>query len=322
MMIIDENNCKIFGKKDVIKNKLPIVMTFGNFDGVHLGHKYVLEHLKKNSNHLPVVVVTFEPHPSTFFKPDNPKPLLTNLEDKVSLLQKYGADCVLVQKFTPEFSLLTADAFCQEWLKPNFNIQAIVLGHDSCYGKGRSGNFQHLKGYEKTYGWNVENLPPLETSEHEIISSSSIRQFLWDGAPEKAEAFLGRSYVLSGEVVKGDQMGRKIGFPTANLALDCNYVIPKHGVYACCVEIENNGNFLPSVMNCGVRPTVSGKRLQIEAHILNFSEDIYNKKLKFHLKKYLRSEMKFAHLDNLKEQIQLDVEIARNFFNEYAAPVE
>lgn len=314
MMLIEKINCEIFGKKELLHSKSEVVMTFGNFDGVHLGHKYVLQCLKKDSNHLPVVVVTFDPHPATFFNPENPKQMLTNLEDKVSILQKYGADVVVVQKFNTEFSLLNAAEFCQEWLKPNFNIHTIILGHDSCYGKGRTGNFEHLKSYEKIYGWQIKNLPPLKTSEHKIISSSLIRESLSNGVPEQAEEFLGRPYALSGIVVKGDQMGRQIGFPTANLSLDYSYVIPKYGVYSCYVEIEHNGKLLPSVMNCGVRPTVAGRRLQIEAHILDFSDDIYGKKVKFHIKNYLRSEMKFQGIEELKEQIAVDIHDSKRFF--------
>lgn len=315
MPMIENASWSLYGHKNFIESKQPIAITFGNFDGAHLGHKYLIQHLRQMCPQHPCIVVTFDPHPATFFKPSEPIPLLTNLQDKIHFLIKYGADCVVVQKFTQEFASLDADAFCDHWLKTHFHIHAIMLGYDSRYGKNRLGNFDHLKSYEKKYGWHVQNLSALESANHDVISSSAIRQFLQDGNVEKAEVCLGRPYSLSGKVVLGDQMGRKIGFPTANLNLDCNFVIPKHGVYTCYVEIKGTKKqMLPSVMNCGVRPTVSGNKLQIEAHILDFCDDIYGKEVSFHIKKYLRPEMKFSGLEELKKQIQLDVDSGRNFF--------
>ncbi|MBX9840121.1 bifunctional riboflavin kinase/FAD synthetase [Silvanigrella sp.] len=309
-----KNSYQVFGDKDAIENKKPIAITFGNFDGVHEGHFYLIQELKKMSKNIPIVVVTFDPHPATFFSGGVAKPLLNTLSDKISLLLKSGVNTVIIQEFTNEFAMLTADDFCL-WLKDNFNIHAVMLGHDFCYGKQRKGNFDHMKLFAEKEHWEIRQTQPFKLYDDKVVSSSFVRQVLSDGNAEDAEKLLSRPYFLPGVVVKGDQRGRLMGFPTANIELDDILVVPKYGVYACYVEIDSNGILLPAVMNCGVRPTIaSGLKLQIEAHILNFSDDIYSRKVKFHLKKFIRGEIKFTGIDQLKEQITKDVEQARSFF--------
>lgn len=307
-------NCyQVFGDKDAIENKKPIAITFGNFDGVHAGHTYLIDELKKLSKNSAIVVVTFDPHPATFFSNGNAKPVLNTLSDKISLLLSSGVNTVLVQSFTQEFSMLTADEFCL-WLKENFNIQVILLGHDFCYGKQRKGNFEHMKLFAEKQGWEIRQTQPFKLYDDKVVSSSFVKQVLSEGNAEEAEKLLSRPYFLPGVVVKGDQRGRLMGFPTANIELNDVLVVPKYGVYACYVEIDSNGILLPAVMNCGVRPTIaSGLKLQIEAHILNFSDDIYSRKVKFYVKKFIRGEMKFTGIDQLKEQIAKDVQQARSF---------
>lgn len=311
---------EVYGNIDIIKNKKSVCITFGNFDGVHLGHKYLLESMHNRVKNIPIVIVTFDPHSSDYFTPHQQKPLLTKLEDKISLLLSYGASTVVVQKFTKEFASLSADDFCAHWLHGNFNISYVILGHDFCYGKNRQGNFLHMKNYGEKQGWIVSQTEAFASPliNQEPVSSSRIRKEISTGNMENVENLLGRPYALSGIVVRGDQRGRTLGFPTANLKLDDNYAIPKYGVYACYVELLDHARqptLLPAVMNCGVRPSVAeGLKLQIEAHILDFNEDIYDKNIKFHIKKYMRGEQKFSGLDHLKEQITTDVNEARNYF--------
>ena len=310
----------IYGNKDIISNKTPICLTLGNFDGVHLGHKYLIDSMKQKNKNIPLVVVTFDPHTSHFFSPNNPKHLLTSLEDKISLLLSCGVSTVIVQKFNHEFSQLSADDFCDKWIKNKFNIHSIVLGYDFCYGKNKQGNYDHLKLFGEKHGWDISKVVPFEkeNSENIPISSSFIRQEILLGHMENAKKLLGHPYFLSGVVTRGDQRGRTIGFPTANLKLDSIYVIPKYGVYSCYVEIESDKykNKLPAVMNCGIRPSV-GKdlKLQIEAFILDFSDDIYDMKVKFYPQKYIRGEQKFSGLLELKTQINLDVELTKEYFS-------
>ncbi|MES2615194.1 MAG: bifunctional riboflavin kinase/FAD synthetase [Bdellovibrionota bacterium] len=314
---------EVYGNKDLIQDKKPVCITFGNFDGVHLGHKHLIESMKSMVQNSPIVIVTFDPHSSDYFSPHNQKSLLTNLSNKISLLLSYGASAVVVQKFDEKFASLTADDFCEHWLNTNFNINYVILGHDFCYGKNRQGDFSHMESYGEKQGWIVSQISALEDSitKKEPVSSSIIRNEISLGNMENVENLLGRPYTLSGIVVHGDHKGRGIGFPTANLKLDCNYVIPKHGVYACFIEIDyedtRGTKLFPAVMNCGVRPSMSdGLKLQIEAHILNFDEDIYEKKIKFYPKKYIRGEQKFSDLEQLKKQICEDIISANLYFND------
>jgi riboflavin kinase/FMN adenylyltransferase len=304
----------IFGNKEPIQQKQSIALTIGNFDGVHAGHCFLIEELKKISQNKPLVVLTFDPHPASFFATGRAPFLLTQLSDKISLLLKLGVQTVVVQKFTQQFALLEASEFCL-WLQKNFNIFAMMLGHDFCYGKDRQGQFQHIKDFGYKKGWKIEQAEELKFEATQRVSSSLIRQALMQGNVQKAENLLRRPYFLSGVVVKGDQRGRLIGFPTANLRLEEDLVIPRHGVYACEVEIFAYPKMLPAVMNCGFRPTLTaGLKFQIEAHILNFFEDIYEKEVKFYLKKFLREEKKFDKMEMLQEQIKKDIEVAKIFF--------
>ncbi|WGL61529.1 bifunctional riboflavin kinase/FAD synthetase [Pigmentibacter sp. JX0631] len=307
------NSFKVIGKEDILQKKNKIAITFGNFDGVHLGHIHLLNELKKISKNSPIVVVTFDPHPAVYFSGVS-KPLLNTIGDKVKLLLESGASAVVIQPFNQSFANLSADDFCN-WLKENFNICAVILGYDFCYGKQRLGNFEHMKAFAEKEQWEIRKAEAFKLYTSKVVSSSSIRELISQGQVEEAEQLLSRPYFLPGTVVRGDQRGRLIGFPTANIDLHEELVVPKYGVYACFVEIESSKELLPAVMNCGVRPTIAkGLKLQIEAHILNFSQDIYGKEVKFFLKKFIRGEMKFESIDQLKEQITKDVEQAKNLF--------
>ena len=310
---------EVHGNKDIIASKHPVMMTIGNFDGVHLGHKYLIDSIKKLEKNIPIVIVTFSPHSHDFFHPQNPKPLLTSLTDKISLLLDLGVSAVVVQDFDERFSQISADDFCTFWLHANFNIQSIILGHDFCYGKNRQGNFDHMQNFGNKYSWKTYQSNALinKFNNEKPISSSFIRAEIAEGKMENANIVLGHKYSLSGIVTHGDQRGRTIGFPTANLKPACHYALPKFGVYACFLEIEGYGNKLfPAVMNCGIRPSV-GKdlKLQIEAHILNFNEDIYDRKIKFYPEHFIRGEKKFSNIEELKYQINLDIIEAKKYFS-------
>ncbi len=306
---------KLFGNQEIINQKETVSFTIGNFDGVHAGHVYLIDQLKKLNAGIPIAILTFHPHPVSFFSPKNPKTLLSTLEDKVSLLLKIGVDVVVVQQFDNDFASLSSDEFCM-WLKNNFNIYSVIIGHDFQYGKQRKGDFAHMKNFASKENWKIVQIPAFKMLDGQVVSSSLIRGALTCGDVEEVEKFLTRPYCLPGIVVKGDQRGRLIGFPTANIQLDDILVIPRYGVYACLVEIESNGVLLPAVMNCGVRPTIaSGLKLQIEAHILDFSQEIYGSRVRFHVKKFIRGEMKFENLDELKQQIGKDVLLASQYFS-------
>lgn len=304
----------VHGRTELISERLPIGMTFGNFDGVHLGHQKLLEELREFSAPHPIVAFTFDPHPSHVVRPAQEKPLLMTLEERIQALLDAGADAVYVQTFDKTFASLTADAFVEAFLPSRFNLHSILLGFNFCYGRDRQGCWSHFRPLAKAHGWKVAHSTPLLLDGVEL-SSSKIREWVLQGNVEEAIRALGRPYALEGIVVKGDQRGRTIGFPTANLETT-KQVVPAHGVYACQVDIEGVGTGYRGVMNCGVRPTLgAGLKLQIEAHILDFDRDIYGARIKFHLLRYLRSEMRFDGLDALKAQIAADVAAASTHFN-------
>lgn len=320
---MDGGDLQVFGRKDIFDKREKVALTIGNFDGMHLGHKRLIEQLKSLANGLPTVIVTFDPHPYTFFHPRNPKPLLSCLSQKIDEMLKLGIDVVVVKEFDKDFASLSADDFCAHWLNVHFTIGRALIGHDFCYGKDRQGNFQHLKSFGDRLRWQVTSFSPVLSKElGTVVSSSLIRECLQQGNTTQAEKLLGRAYCLSGKVVQGEQRGRLLGFPTANLEFECDSVVLLHGVYACLVEIENNGILHQGVMNCGVRPTLGqGLKLQIEAHILDFSQDIYHHKISFHIKNFLRGEMKFASLEQLKQQIAEDVLLARKCLEPLLVPI-
>lgn len=308
---------RVFGKTEIVSQRIPVVVTIGNFDGVHLGHQHVIKTLREIAHGRPTVAITFDPHPSQVINPQGSKPALTSLSQRVELLLATGVDAVVVQNFSKEFCALTADEFIERYLVANFRLESAVIGFDFCYGSHRSGDWDHLKAAAKRFGFSAHRSTPLIV-DGLPVSSSRIRNSIASRDFELAERLLGRPFKMHGVVVKGDQRGRQIGFPTANLGeMESECLVPPYGVYAVEVLLEGETSWRRGVMNCGVRPTIaSGLKLQIEAHIFDFSDDVYGKKISFAVKKFIRTEMKFSGLDHLKSQIQSDVTDARVFFGD------
>jgi riboflavin kinase/FMN adenylyltransferase len=306
---------KIYGRADVIRDRLPIALTIGNFDGVHRGHQFIIQTLREFAAGLPVVALTFDPHPSSILSPVHAKAAIEPAQERVRLMLASGLDAVVVQQFTPEFAKLTADEFVFEYLAREFSILKAVIGFDFCYGTERRGDWQHFQTASSRAGFAAKRADPF-LIQGQPVSSSRIRAAVQAGDFETAELLLGRSFTLSGVVVKGDQRGRQIGFPTANLGMAHDHpLLPPHGVYAVEVILEGEISSRFGVMNCGVRPTISsGLRMQVETHIFDFAGDIYGKRITFIPKLFIRTEKKFSDLDQLKQQIQSDSEAARNFF--------
>lgn len=304
---------KVFGRREVIDNKIPLAMTMGNFDGVHIGHQRLLADFLAFSQPLPSCVLTFFPHPTRLFVPDAPKPMILNIQERVERLLALGVDAVVVQNFTEDFAEYSADEYLQVYLANNFNIKKIMIGYDFSYGKDRRGTWDHLQMRAPDFGWEIQR-GRAHCWGDEIVSSSRIRELIVKGRVDEAELLLGYPYTLFGEVIHGDKRGRVIGFPTANIDAQ-NEIIPAYGVYACEVFRHSRQTVHRAVMNCGYRPTLGQDlRLQIEAHLLNFDEDLYGEKLSFRLRKFIRKERKFGGLGELKEQIQSDIEAADRFF--------
>ncbi|MBC3378887.1 bifunctional riboflavin kinase/FAD synthetase [Serratia fonticola] len=289
------------------------VLTIGNFDGVHRGHKALLGQLKQEGRRLglPVIVMIFEPQPLELFAADKAPARLTRLRDKAKYLAQAGVDYLLCVKFDPRFAAHTAQTFVAELLVEKLGVKFLMVGDDFRFGAGRQGDFPLLELAGQEFGFEVVSTPSFREGDLRI-SSTAIRNALRDDDLPLAETLLGHPYSISGRVVHGDELGRTIGFPTANLPLK-RLVAPVKGVYA--VDVYGLGpEPLPGVANIGTRPTVAGVRQQLEVHLLDVTMDLYGRHLDVVLRAKLRNEQRFASLDALKQQIANDVVTARTFF--------
>ena len=289
------------------------VVTIGTFDGVHLGHREVISELRRHSmlSGGESVVFTFEPHPRIVIAPqEDSLRLLSTKSEKIRLMEKIGIDHLVIYPFTKEFSKLTYDEFVSEILVKEMNISSLVVGYDHRFGKGRQGDFNSLEMLSKSLNFKVEQLSQLVV-DNKVVSSTKIRQALEEGNISKANHFLGYQYSLSGKVIEGNQIGRKIGFPTANIdTYDRHKLVPADGVYA--VLVESGGQILKGMLNIGIRPTVNynADHKSIEVHIFNFDEDIYNSDITILFVEKIRNEQKFEGIELLKEQLINDQKIA------------
>ena len=246
------------------------VATTGTFDGVHLGHKKILGQLVQTARKVggESVLLTFSPHPRLVLQPDVELKLLTSLEEKIGLLEQTGLDHLIIHPFTKEFSRTPSLEFVREILVNQIGVKQLVIGYDHHFGRNREGSFDHLKEFGPIYGFEVEEIPALDIDAVNI-SSTKIRAALTEGNVELAATYLGHPYIIGGEVIKGDQIGRTIGFPTANLDINFQHkLIPADGVYAGYVRL--NGEHHKAMANIGRRPTVGSTRRSLEIHLLDF----------------------------------------------------
>jgi len=286
------------------------VLTIGNFDGVHLGHKEVLQQVSRQADllALPSVVMTFEPQPMEFFARDKAPARLTRLRDKFVQLSKLDINRLLCVNFNQYFSSLSAEAFIKELLVDKLGVKFLVVGDDFCFGKGRTGNFAMLKQAGEKYGFEVVSTQSYCLDKRRV-SSTEIRNALAADDFANSATMLGRDYSISGRVSHGRKLGRTIGFPTANIPLK-RCVSPVSGVYVVQV-LDLDGMTVGGVANIGQRPTVDGIRQQLEVHFFDFKANLYGKQLEVVLLHKLRDEKKFESFDALKNQIELDAEAAR-----------
>jgi riboflavin kinase/FMN adenylyltransferase len=285
------------------------VAALGNFDGVHRGHQVLIGHAANQARALgaPLLVLTFEPHPRRFFVPDTGPFRLTLPPAKVRLLAECGVQAVLAQRFDTAFAALSADAFIDDVLRGGLGAKHVVCGYDFTFGARRGGNVERLREDGKAKGFGVTVLDPV-MREGEIYSSTSIREALRAGWASEAAELLGRDWEIEGPVELGDQRGRTIGFPTANVALG-EHLRPRFGVYAVRALVDDT--WRDAVANLGRRPTFGKLQENFEVHLFDFSGDLYGKTLRVALVDFIRPEMKFAGLDQLKAQIAADGQAAR-----------
>lgn len=284
------------------------VLTTGMFDGVHLGHLELIERVKNRAHAMgkPSMVVTFDPHPRFVLAPNSKLEILTALNERIQRFEVSGIDALVVIPFTKELSKRSSFEFMSEILVDRFHMSGFVLGYDHRFGKGRTEGFDAYKRFCDDKDIFIEKIEP-RLEGKDLISSSAIRNYLHKGLLQEANRFLGYSYMLSGTVVKGVQIGRTIGFPTANLILNhSNKLIPKLGVYG--VWVNYKGKRIPGMMNIGFRPTIknSDGKPTIEIHLIDFQGDLYGELLQVELVCRLRDEIAFPGLDALREQLRVD----------------
>lgn len=289
------------------------IITIGTFDGVHLGHCSIITQLKKEAARVDgeTVIVTFHPHPRRIVgKEPQSVQLLNSLSEKIRLLEEAGIDHLVVVPFTQDFASQSPSAYVESFLIKNFKPHTIIIGYDHRFGQNRQGDFHLLEEYAHNKAFHLVEIPG-KLLEEAAISSTRIRQALLKGEVELATSLLGYDYYFEGIVVKGNQLGRTLGYPTANLVLtDNEKLIPANGVYAVTVQRISENPVQPKVlkgmMNIGVRPTVDGLNRVIEVNVFNFSEDIYGEVLGIRVKHRLRAEQKFDGLEALKTQLGKD----------------
>lgn len=288
------------------------VLTIGNFDGVHLGHQAVLRQLKQQAKRLglPAVVMVFEPQPLELFTPDKAPARLCRFREKYHWLAEQGVDRLLCVRFDSDFAALDPQLFVEDLLLNKLGVKHLIVGDDFCFGKNRAGNYALLKQAAGTHHFGLDSTQSL-TLHNERVSSTLIRKALEEDALALAAEMLGRPFSLMGRVRHGEKVGRKLGFPTANVWL-YRKNLPVRGVYA--IEAVTAFGRYTGVANIGVRPTLHGRKEQLEAHFFDFSGDLYGQQIEVILKHKLRSERKFESLEALQQQIHLDAEQARAYF--------
>lgn len=292
------------------------VITIGTFDGVHVGHQKIIERLVKiaKQDNLQAVVLTFFPHPRMVLQKDTNIKLINIIDEKSQLLENFGIDHLVIKKFTREFSRLGALEFVRDILVNKLHVKHIIIGYDHRFGRNRNANIDDLREYGDVYGFKITEITAQEINEV-TVSSTKIRKALSEGKIEVANSYLGYYFMLTGTVIKGKNLGKQIGFPTANIFIEEPYkLIPKSGSYI--VKSNIDGDTIYGMMNIGLNPTVNGEKQSIEVHFFNFKKNIYGQKIQVELLKRLRDEKKFNSINELKAQLYKDKDISLNFIEQ------
>jgi riboflavin kinase/FMN adenylyltransferase len=307
---------KIFHSIKDFSTTKKTILTLGTFDGVHIGHQKILEKLIDNTinEKYESLVLTFFPHPRMVLQEKSEIKLLNTIEEKIQLLETIGIQNLVIHPFDALFSQLTAEEFVQTVLVDQFDIHKIIIGHDHRFGRNRTANIDDLIGFGEKYGFEVEQISVQEINDLSV-SSTKIRKAILEGNMPLANEYLGYDYFLSGIVFKGKQLGRTIGFPTANLKIKEDYkLIPLNGVYVVKSTINQKTVF--GMMNIGFNPTVSGEQLSIEIHFFDFDADLYDQKITVSILTYMRPEQKFDSVALLTEQLEKDKSTAIRYLHQ------
>lgn len=306
---------KIFHSINDFVSSKKTILTLGTFDGVHIGHRKILEKLTQSveNGKYESLVLTFFPHPRMVLQGQSEVKLLTTIAEKIELLEKSGIENLVIHPFDEDFSKLTASEFVKKVLVDQLHIQKIIIGHDHRFGRNRTANIDDLIAFGKEYGFEVEQISAQEI-EAVSVSSTKIRKELKEGNVTLANEYLGYDYFLTGTIIKGKQLGRTIGFPTANIKVLEEYkLIPKNGVYIVKSCIDQKTVF--GMMNIGLNPTIPSEKLSIEIHYFDFDSDLYDQKIVVSILKYIRPEQKFDSVDLLKAQLEKDKVTALDYIS-------
>jgi len=301
----------LYNNFNIKKNHKGSIILIGNFDGVHVGHQklFRLAQSYKKKYNSKIGVINFDPIPKMFFNQSLKNFRLSNINQKLNLLNSLGVDFIVTKKFDKIFSKTKSINFIKNILHQKLNPRFIFVSNNFRFGNKREGDVKLLIKNQKKYNYKVVKPKPLLVSK-KIVSSSLIRSFLEKGFLEKANKLLNRKWSIEGIVQKGRQTGKKIGFPTCNIDIR-NYVLAKPGVYAVKVLKKNNSKYLKGIANLGYRPTFNQKKILLEVHLFNFSGNLYNKYLSVEFLKFIRKEKKFKNVNQLRSQIKMDLNIAK-----------
>ncbi len=307
---------KIYNHFSEFKKLSNAVATIGTFDGVHYGHQKIINRLCElaKSTGGESVILTFFPHPRLIIDPENQDMKMINtINEKAKILAGLGVDHLIITPFTRDFSNLTPQDYIKEILVETIGIKQLIVGYDHRFGKDRKGGLTELEAFSGTYGFKIEQIPEQDINDV-AVSSTKIRQALLNGKVALAAEYLGYHFSLSGRVIKGDKIGRTIGFPTANIFIEETYkLIPSDGIYAVTVAL--NGGLYKGMAYIGQRPTINGMTRNIEVNIFDFSQEIYGQDITMNFLQFLREDVKFTGLEALKEQLHRDKEATLSYFN-------
>ena len=303
---------KIYKNFNINNDHKGSIILIGNFDGLHLGHQKLFKLAKKFKKKFSskIGVLTFEPMPKMFFKSNLKNFRISNQKQKLNLLKKFDVDFVVIKRFNKEFSKTKSINFIKNILASKLKASFIFVSNNFRFGNKREGNVRQLIKNESLYKYKIIKPKPLIKNK-KIISSSFIRNLLQNGKLKQANKYLGREWSIEGKVLKGRQLGKKIGFPTANIDIE-DYILAKPGVYAVNVKKKNSSKSINGIANLGYRPTFNQKKILLEVHLFNFSGNLYNKYLTVNFLKFIRKEKKFKNVGQLQKQIKIDLVKAKN----------
>lgn len=303
---------KVFRNFNDYTSQKPLALSLGMFDGVHLGHKSIIDELIRigSENSLETAVLTFWPHPRFVFNPNEDLKLLNTLEEKKFLMEKYGIGTLFLKEFDEEFRNLTGEEFVRQILIKKLNVKYLIIGYDHSFGKNKSGNFELLQKLSKELNFEVEQMEAINIHENNI-SSTKVRNALLAGNIKEANEMLGYPYSVSGTVVHGKKIGRTIGYPTANIETDSIKLLPRKGAYIVGVLVKNQQ--YKGMLSIGTNPTVNGEKLTVEVYILDFEGDIYGEPITVEFRDFLHDEIKFEGLEKLIERLDEDKRLTEEF---------